>query len=99
MEQKNVIDIHCGKMIYEKRKKLKYNQDELASAIGLTRTSVVNMEKGRQGMTVETLLKLCAVLQCKVTDILPAVPSVKLKPVVKVKKVIESKNMDATFKW
>jgi DNA-binding XRE family transcriptional regulator len=99
MEQKNLINIHCGNAIFHLRKKLKYNQEELASAIGLTRTSVVNIEKGRQGMTVETLLKVCAVLKCKVSDILPNVPSVKLKPIKKVKKVIESKLLDADFKW
>lgn len=99
MSQLNLINMHCGKMIYERRKKIGYNQDELASAVGLTRTSIVNIEKGKQSLTVENLLKVCAVLKCKVVDILPQVPSVKLTPIKKVKKVIEYKTMDANFKW
>lgn len=99
MAQHNIINMHCGKMIYERRKKIGYNQDELASAVGLTRTSIVNIEKGRQSLTVENLLKVCAVLKCKVVDILPHVPSVKLTPFKKIKKVIEYKTMDADFKW
>jgi len=99
MKQKNLINEHCGKMVLQRRKKLGYNQDELASAIGLTRTSIVNIENGRQGLTVENLLKTCAVLKCSISDILPNIPSVKLKAIRKVKKVIETKTMSADYKW
>lgn len=100
MKQKNLINIHCGEMIYKIRKSLKLSQDELASAVGLTRPSIVNIEKGRQGLTVEILLKICAVLKCEISDILPNVPAVTLKPVKRIKKqVIKMNLMDANFKW
>ena len=46
-------------------------QTELAASVGLTRTSVVNIEKGRQKMLVHTLHDFAAALGSVVADLLP----------------------------
>ncbi len=43
-------------------------QGELAERIGLTRTSVTNMEAGRQNITVNLLYKIADELSVKVND-------------------------------
>jgi len=58
MKQLNIINIHCGVKIKEFRKKSGLSQDELAGALSLTRTSVCNLESGKQGLTMKTFLWL-----------------------------------------
>ena len=52
------IDRTCGTgiAIREHRKRLGLTQAELAKALGMERTSVVNIEAGRQALSVEALV-------------------------------------------
>lgn len=97
--QHNLIYMEIGKRVQEQRKRKKYNQEQLATGIGLTRTSIVNIEKGRQCMTIENLLKCCAVLSCEPKDLLPPTPKAVAKELVKVKRVVTSKTLEVNFKW
>lgn len=47
-----------GERIRNERLKQNITQDELASRVGLTRTSITNVEKGRQRLLVHTLLQI-----------------------------------------
>jgi transcriptional regulator with XRE-family HTH domain len=47
-----------GERIRSERLKQNITQDELASRVGLTRTSITNVEKGRQRLLVHTLLQI-----------------------------------------
>lgn len=47
-------------------------QAELAEASALTRTSIVNIERGRQRFLVHTLIDLARVLRIDPQDLLPA---------------------------
>lgn len=47
-----------GARVKTERQARAMTQDELASRIGLTRSSVANLETGRQNMTLETLYRL-----------------------------------------
>jgi transcriptional regulator with XRE-family HTH domain len=58
---KEAINKATGKYLQEVRKTLKISQEDLANKIGLTRTSIVNIEKGRQSLTVENLYKISEV--------------------------------------
>lgn len=98
-KQHNLIYLEIGKRIHRLRKEKGYNQGQLASGIGLTRTSIVNIERGRQCLTVEGLLKICAVLGCTPNDILPKTPKAVAKELVKVKKVVTEKLLSVDFKW
>jgi transcriptional regulator with XRE-family HTH domain len=48
------------------------SQAQLAAAIGLTRTSISNIEKGRQKMLVHTLMDIAASLSVPVASLLPS---------------------------
>ncbi len=47
-------------------------QAALAAKVGLERTSITNIEKGTQKVSLHVLYSLCEALHVKVTDILPA---------------------------
>lgn len=48
-----------------------YSQEELGNFLGLTRTSIVNIEKGRQRPPVHTLYELASFLNVQITDLFP----------------------------
>lgn len=64
-----------GARIRQIRKLRGLNQDELAAGIHLPRTSLVNMEKGRQGVTAATIYHLCQFLKISPADIFPDTPN------------------------
>jgi len=51
-----------GERIRDERKRQNITQDELANEIGLTRTSITNVEKGRQKLLLHTLVQIAAYL-------------------------------------
>lgn len=53
-------------------------QDQLGKAVGLTRTSVVNIEKGRQKVPLDTLYEIARALGTTVHSLLPAVSAPRL---------------------
>ena len=70
-----------GLLIKNARKDLP--QGKLAKRIGLTRTSVNNIEHGRQGITLDTLLLISCILKVSIIELLPKnfemIPSVEEK--------------------
>lgn len=60
-----------GKRIKEKRLKKGFSQNGVATAIGLSRTSLTNIEKGRQNLLLHTFLDIADALQVKAKDLLP----------------------------
>jgi len=92
------INIHVGAMVAELRTQIGYTQSQLASALGKTRTSICNIELGRQALSIDLLLKCCAVLKCKPEAILPPVPKVVIKERTKVRRILHDKVLTATFK-
>lgn len=74
-------------MLGERLRKLREQQDgargrmtqaELATKIGLERTSVTNIEKGGQKVPLHVLFRLCEVLKVSVAELLPAISEVQL---------------------
>lgn len=61
-----------GENIKTYRTKQGYNQDELAKFLDLTRTSVVNIEKGRQRPPLHTVYDLAVFFNIDIKDLLPA---------------------------
>mgnify|MGYP000949119911 CR=1 FL=1 len=64
MDQKKV-----GKRIQEYREKAGISQEELASAIQMSSTSVSNIERGRNFPSFETFIKICNAINVS-TDLL-----------------------------
>lgn len=60
-----------GDGIKEYRKKAGLTQEEFGFKIGLTRSSIINLETGRSSTTLETFLNICQVVGCTPNDILP----------------------------
>ncbi len=59
-----------GQQIRKERVKRHMTQEDLASRVGLTRTSVTNIEKGRQKVLLHTLFHLAEVLGVELGDLL-----------------------------
>ena len=60
-----------GKRIRAVREKRKVSQERLAKQIGLTRTSVTNIEGGRQKLLLHTLVEIAKQLHVPTVDLLP----------------------------
>lgn len=61
-----------GQAVAHYRTRSGLSQAALAAAIGLTRTSISNIEKGRQKMLVHTLLEIANALSISSADLIPA---------------------------
>lgn len=82
------------------RKKADLNQEEVASVLGVSRITIVNIETGRSNTTVEKILMLCALYKCSPNELLPTVPTIgELKPVMLKKTTIQRKGYKAKFTW
>lgn len=51
-------------------------QAELAVSVGLERTSITNIESGKQMVTIPVLYRICHVLGVVVSDVLPSLDEV-----------------------
>jgi len=61
-----------GSLIREARKKAKdISQESLATSVGLTRTSLTNIEKGRQKVLLHTFVEIAAAIGADPVDLLP----------------------------
>lgn len=65
-----------GRRIREARQG-KITQEALASLVSLTRTSIVNIEQGRQQLLVHTLVDIARALQVQPAELIP--PSLEIE--------------------
>lgn len=56
------------------------SQERLAKILGLTRTSVTNIECGKQKVTLDTIYKLCETFSIQVAELMPALGDVSRTP-------------------
>lgn len=63
MDRKHVLDLF-GSRILLRRKALGMTQEELEKRMRLSRASITNIEAGRQNITLLTLCRLAAALEC-----------------------------------
>lgn len=61
-----------GANIKDRREAVGMNQDVLASKVGLSRTSVTNIERGRQSVLVHQLISFADALGVEATSLLPS---------------------------
>lgn len=52
-------------------------QAELAQMVGLERTSITNIERGNQKVSLHVLYRICEALRTPISDIVPSVADVK----------------------
>lgn len=65
------IKEYVGNEILKRRKSSGFSQQDVANYLGVTRVSIINIEAGRQGVTLDNLWKLCNLLHCTPNEILP----------------------------
>jgi DNA-binding XRE family transcriptional regulator len=66
-----------GARIRSYRRKIAMKPEILAEHLGLTRASIVNIEKGRHKPAIHTLLEISEVLQIPYVDLIPSIHEVK----------------------
>ena len=64
---------YIGARIRAIRNKAGLSQVTVAEATGLSRISIINIEKGRQSFGPERLYMFCVVLGCDYSEILPPI--------------------------
>lgn len=69
--QKDVLYDILGQNVKRIRSRMKLTQEQLATRISLTRTSVVNIEQGKQHPPVHILLDLAKALDVEIQDLIP----------------------------
>jgi transcriptional regulator with XRE-family HTH domain len=60
-----------GRQIATARRERRLSQSRLAAAVQLTRTSITNIEKGRQVVAVHTLVQFAETLGVSLADLVP----------------------------
>lgn len=71
LDGKADFDRALGERIREARERVGVKQDQLAQAVGLSRTSITNIERGRQGVQVYLLAQIAEVLGRPAAELLP----------------------------
>lgn len=62
-----------GKKLSQLRREAKITQAALAQAVGLSRTSIVNIEKGRQPVAIDLAVRMATSLGKSLVDLIPEV--------------------------
>lgn len=65
------LDEYVGNKIKELRETKGYSQEELCIVLPFGRTSLSNIEVGKQKLILKNIEQLCIALECKSSDILP----------------------------
>lgn len=73
------IYVDLGEEIRKRREALGMTQSALGNHLGLSRTSITNIEGGRQPLQVHQLYRMAAILRVSVTDLLPQMDLVMRK--------------------
>lgn len=78
----NAKDVYksFGQMLAKRRSEANLSQAALAKEIGLSRTSVTNIECGRQAVNLHTLYAIAGVLRRDISDLLPPPLSGTIEP-------------------
>jgi DNA-binding XRE family transcriptional regulator len=62
-----------GQKLRQKREAANLTQAKLAEDVGVLRTSITNIEAGRQKAPLHLIYELCAVLQIDIKDVFPPI--------------------------
>lgn len=71
MDYQDEFYAELGSRIRKARLTLNLTQEQLADLLSLNRTSITNIEKGKQKMLIHTLVDLAGKLKVSVDDLLP----------------------------
>lgn len=69
-----------GMLVKAARRKADLTQAQLAQAIGLTRTSIANIEAGRQRAFLDTAYRIAEAVSCSPHELLPDAAALRAEP-------------------
>src|SRR4051812_27261478 len=90
----NGIYRSIGQRIREQRDRRSMTQADLAQAISLTRTSITNIEKGRQKLMIHTLFEVARVLGVSPQTLLPDPEQLEVDAAERVPRDISEKDRE-----
>lgn len=64
--------LQLGRSIHERRRMLKWSQDQLAEKSGIDRTYLSGLEQGKQNVSISTLVRLAGAFNIELTTLLPS---------------------------
>lgn len=70
-EEQSIFYKKLGELIRNARKNSDKKQETLAYELGITRTSLVNIEHGNQKIPIHVLLDLARILRIEISELLP----------------------------
>jgi transcriptional regulator with XRE-family HTH domain len=65
-----------GDRILQLRKAKGLRQEDLAVALNITRTSIINIEVGRQRLIIDYVPIICGLLECTPNDLFPPIEKI-----------------------
>ncbi|MDR2943075.1 MAG: helix-turn-helix domain-containing protein [Treponema sp.] len=71
MMDKGQLYRYIGDQIRKRRQAIKKNQEDLAIEVNLTRSSIAQIESGKQAPSIFVLYQICEVLRTSIFDVLP----------------------------
>ena len=71
MEKQDKFYLELGRRIRKARLHSRLTQEQLANSLSLNRTSITNIEKGKQKILAHTLIDLAEVLRVPINDLIP----------------------------
>jgi transcriptional regulator with XRE-family HTH domain len=86
-----------GNAIAKTREKRKMTQEQLAEKLSLSRTSITNIERGRQHIQLHALYQLAECLDAEIYDLLPARKSLLAAPTSKLVAVSDDEWLNRTI--
>lgn len=80
-----------GSRVRELREEKNVTQDELAKRVDLSRTSITNIERGRQRVLLHQMMEIAVALDAKPTDLIPTA-EVNVQPLLRddIAKVVQT---------
>lgn len=69
-KEKQLLRQQVGSRLKHYRTEAKFTQDELATKTGIERTSITNIECGKNNMTIEQLMMFCEIFGIEPNDML-----------------------------
>ncbi|MBL7771540.1 MAG: helix-turn-helix transcriptional regulator [Chitinophagaceae bacterium] len=99
MSESDVLNFYLsiGTIIKSERRKANYKQEDFASLLNLSRSSVVNIEMGRQRPSVHLLWEISKILNIQFQSLIPTI-EIAEAPNSKWKEMISSKTNDKSSK-
>lgn len=68
-----------GRVVRSQRKQLEMTQDDLAERLGVSRTSVTNLEQGIQRIPLHRLYRLASILGMEMSEFLPRLEEFRIR--------------------